>query len=111
MTVELRSGLRVATGGALGIAVYRIVQEALTNARKHAPGEPVMIEITDGPVVTVTNRVRDNDGQKAGGQGLRNMRERAASVGARLECGRDGETWRVTLRPGKDSDAGGAGDE
>ncbi|WP_433367499.1 sensor histidine kinase [Actinoplanes sp. CA-142083] len=100
MTVELRSSLPGAVGGAVGLAVYRIVQEALTNARKHAPGEPVTVEIAEGPVVTVTNRAGNDLGRETGGRGLRNMRERAASIGAQLECGRDGETWRVTLRSG-----------
>src|SRR6201999_4462972 len=44
----------------LGRTVYRLVQEGLTNARKHAPGQLVTIELTAGPDgrlrVTVTNR-------------------------------------------------------
>jgi signal transduction histidine kinase len=102
MTVAWRSSLPAPITGAAGVAVYRIVQEALTNARKHAPGEPVSVELGEdgsGAVVTVANRAGGRtDGST--GQGLQSMRERAAAVGARLEHGRDGETWRVTLRLG-----------
>jgi signal transduction histidine kinase len=102
MTVELRLALSAPIGGTAGVAVYRIVQEALTNARKHAPGEPVTVELADGepgPVVTIANPARGH-GHGAGGQGLANMRDRAASIGARIEHGRNGGTWRVTVRLG-----------
>lgn len=101
-TVELRSGLRGRIDGAAGLAIYRVVQEALTNARKHAPGAPVTVELREtgaGPVVTVSNPVGDGPAG-SGGQGLRIMRERAAGAGATLEHGREGRTWRVTMRAG-----------
>ena len=61
MTVELECAIE---GGelpqTLGRTVYRLVQEALTNARKHAPGQLVTIELAGDPDagvrVTVTNR-------------------------------------------------------
>ncbi|GIF78421.1 sensor histidine kinase [Asanoa siamensis] len=74
------------------LAAYRIVQEALTNARRHAPGAAVDVELTyaaDG----VCLRIRDNgpgaaaDPSAAGGHGLHGMRERAAAVGGRLRTG------------------------
>jgi signal transduction histidine kinase len=74
------------------LAVYRIVQEALTNARRHAPGAAVDVELhyTED---TVRLRIRDNGpGQssteaESGGLGLLGMRERAVAVGGRLRSG------------------------
>ncbi len=70
------------------LAAYRIVQEALTNARRHAPGAAVDVELryTGGALAV---RVRDNGpgpppGGPGGGHGLAGMRERAAAVGGEL---------------------------
>jgi signal transduction histidine kinase len=78
-----------ALGPARGLAAYRIVQEALTNATRHAPGEPVSVEISvDRSQTTVAVR---NDGtvdpSPAAGSGLRGMRDRAEGVGGRLTAG------------------------
>jgi signal transduction histidine kinase len=64
------------------------VQEALTNARRHAPGAAVDVELHFGPD-TLALRIRDNGPgpQPAGprvGNGLLGMRERAAAVGGGL---------------------------
>jgi signal transduction histidine kinase len=78
------------------LTVYRIVQEALTNARRHAPGAAVDVEL-DYAADALLVRVRDNgpgpsgaittDGSSTGGHGLRGMRERAAAVGGDLRVG------------------------
>jgi len=72
------------------LAAYRIVQEALTNARRHAPGAAVDVELHFGPD-TLALRIRDNGpGPPAGllaGNGLLGMRERAAAVGGSLRTG------------------------
>jgi signal transduction histidine kinase len=74
------------------LAAYRIIQEALTNARRHAPGAAVDVELHYGPDV-LRLRVRDNGPgtpamtPPAGGHGLLGMRERAAAVGGVLRCG------------------------
>jgi signal transduction histidine kinase len=73
------------------LAAYRIVQEALTNARRHAPGAAVDVELRYGEQV-LDVRIRDNGpGAPAftdgGGHGLAGMRERAAAVGGRLRVG------------------------
>ncbi|MBL7501426.1 sensor histidine kinase [Frankia sp. CNm7] len=73
------------------LAVYRIVQEALTNSRRHAPGAAVDVELhyTDAALRLL---IRDNgpgpaaSGRPAG-HGLLGMRERAAAVGGRLRAG------------------------
>jgi signal transduction histidine kinase len=76
------------------LAAYRIVQEALTNARRHAPGAAVDVELhyTDD---TLRLRIRDNGpgpppappATAASGHGLPGMRERAVAVGGQLRTG------------------------
>ncbi|MFH8288450.1 sensor histidine kinase [Streptomyces sp. NPDC018059] len=81
---------------AVGAAAYRIVQEALTNAVRHAgPGPTVRVDVTTGEAalnVTVTDDgagagvgVRERGGTP--GYGLVGMRERARTVGGTLEAG------------------------
>ncbi len=78
-----------ALGPARGLAAYRIVQEALTNATRHAPGEPVSVEISidrAGTTVVVRNSGTADPSPPAG-SGLQSMRERAEGVGGRLTAG------------------------
>jgi len=73
------------------LAAYRIVQEALTNARRHAPGAAVDVELHyTGDALQV--RIRDNGpgpppAPAPSGHGLTGMRERAAAVGGELRTG------------------------
>jgi signal transduction histidine kinase len=70
-------------------AVYRTVQEGLTNARKHAPGAPVQVSVRTS---TTTIEVLIENGPPlapalplpSGGAGLRGLRERAELLGGRL---------------------------
>jgi signal transduction histidine kinase len=85
------SGAPVTVDPGVGLAAYRIVQEALTNARRHAPGAAVDVEVRygDGGLRLI---IRDNgpgpqQTAPAGGHGLRGMRERAAAVGGELRAG------------------------
>ncbi|ALG11287.1 sensor histidine kinase [Kibdelosporangium phytohabitans] len=74
---------------------HRIVQEALTNARKHAPGAAVRVAVNYGPAgtrVSVRNtapdRPADPDLTAAGsGSGLDNLRERVSMIGGTLDAG------------------------
>ncbi|MFJ5546324.1 sensor histidine kinase [Streptomyces sp. NPDC093225] len=93
---ELRvTGERVPLPAAWELSAYRITQEALTNARKHAPGARTVVEIDYGTDRLLTLRIRDDGpgpgpGSGAGpgvGHGLTGMRERAALVGGRLSAG------------------------
>ena len=102
------SGAVTALDPGIELVAYRIVQEALTNARRHAPGAAVDVELryeTD----LLRLRIRDNgpgpDGNPArnhstffspsgpfgrsdaGGHGLLGMRERAATVGGSVHTG------------------------
>jgi signal transduction histidine kinase len=77
------------------LAAYRIVQEALTNARRHAPGAAVDVELRYSDEA-LWLRIRDNgpgclppgDGTELStGHGLAGMRERAATAGGSLRAG------------------------
>jgi signal transduction histidine kinase len=73
------------------LVAYRIVQEALTNARRHAPGAAVDVEVRYDED-TLRLRIRDNgpgpgDAVPASGHGLLGMRERAATVGGTVHTG------------------------
>ncbi|MEU6411844.1 histidine kinase [Microbispora sp. NPDC046933] len=84
-------------------AAYRVVQEGLTNARKHAPGVPVTVRIEGEPggVLTVSvenplEGVRDSAG--TGGNGLAGLAERVALTGGTLEHERLDRSFRLTAR-------------
>lgn len=81
---------------------YRIAHEALTNARKHAPGSPVRVEVRpigDHVTVIVTNPLTQPSsvakGPLSSGTGLISMRERAALLGGSVTAGREDSVWRV----------------
>jgi signal transduction histidine kinase len=82
-------------------ALYRTAQEALTNARKHAPGAPVdaVLDFEDGrTVLTVTDHPGKPPAHATnGGYGLLGMRERAELIGGELETGPMADGWRVRL--------------
>ena len=88
------------------LAAYRTAQEALTNARKHAPGQPVTLRLGfegDQVTVNVTNplppqRVQRPLAGTGAGYGLVGLSERAALAGGELEAGRDAGNWQVNLR-------------
>ncbi len=102
---ELSSGVQ--------LAVFRVAQEALTNALKHA-GRPATARLAlqivgDRVDLTVTDTGTGRSDQTAlspRGRGLRGMRERAAAYGGKLEAGPlpDGG-WRVHLTVAADVDA------
>lgn len=84
------------------LAVYRITQEALSNAVRHAPDAQISVSLTaDDTDVTVTVR-NAFDGEltgTAGGHGLRGMTERATLLGGAVTAGPDAEGfWAVTAR-------------
>ncbi|WCN82557.1 sensor histidine kinase [Micromonospora sp. LH3U1] len=82
---------------ALGRAAYRIVQEGLTNARKHAAGAAVTVDVAGGPgaglTVAIGNRLPVGTpvgGTLPGaGTGLVGISERVTLAGGRLAYGRD----------------------
>jgi signal transduction histidine kinase len=82
-------------------SLYRTAQEALTNARKHAPGGAIRVVLTYQPervALTVTNHGGNPASTVvAGGYGLVGMRERAEQVGGELTAGPVVDGWRVRL--------------
>jgi signal transduction histidine kinase len=82
----------------LGRTVYRIVQEGMTNAHKHAPGSRLSVCITgspgDGLEVVLRNPVGFARSLAPGaGLGLIGLSERADLHGGRLDYRREGATW------------------
>jgi signal transduction histidine kinase len=87
-------------------AAYRVVQESLTNALKHAPGAPVdivvegaggyvEIDVRNGPAVGPPSGLE----RSGGGRGLTGMRERVAACGGELAAGpAPAGGWRVVAR-------------
>jgi signal transduction histidine kinase len=107
--VELeRQGAREPLPPGLELAAYRVVQEALTNALKHAGGPPtrVLVRLADG---RLDLEVRSARGQAApdaegAGRGLVGMRQRVAVLGGELEAGPlpdGGYAVRATLPVGR----------
>lgn len=85
-----------------GRAAYRIVQEGLTNARKHAPGAPVSVVLKgmpgDGLTVDIRNPLGSGTGE-SGGLGLIGLTERVQLAGGTLdhELAADGFRLRARL--------------
>lgn len=103
VAVEYREAGEYDVIPAVSRAAFRIVQESLTNAAKHAPGAPVRVTIgrdQEALAVTVSSGPAtpaglDGDGHR--GHGLTGMAERATVVGGRLDVER-GENGLFTVR-------------
>lgn len=84
----------------IGRHAFRIVQECLTNARKHVPGQPVSVEIRGAAGerlrIAVRNPVTD-PAEGPAGYGLVGIDERARSVGGSSLVTRDGGEHRVVV--------------
>jgi signal transduction histidine kinase len=82
---------------AAGRTLYRIVQEGITNARKHAPGTLLTVELTgspeDGLDVVMRNPFGFGSAMPGSGLGLIGLTERAELRGGRLDVRREGATF------------------
>jgi signal transduction histidine kinase len=94
MAVALRmEGSPAGLPSTLQLAVFRIVQEGLTNAMRHARGARVAVRIAVGDADVSVDVIDDGSGEPTGsggggvGAGLIGMRERAAALGGVLEAG------------------------
>lgn len=94
---------------AVDIAVFRIVQEALSNAVRHAPHAPIRLVIdTDAAAVRLVVRNGESGaddappaadpGPSVRGHGLLGMRERAVLLGGTVSAGRDDDDGGWTVR-------------
>jgi signal transduction histidine kinase len=111
--VELRvSGAKPTVSPALELSLYRVIQEALTNAVKHAAGARTTIDLTystgeirvevvnERPAGSRTGDIPLAQGRGAGGgHGILGMRERVSAFGGTLTAGpADGAGFRVSVR-------------
>jgi signal transduction histidine kinase len=90
-----RGGDLASLSATASTTLYRIAQEAFTNAAKHAPGSPVHVRLA-----VMAGRVEltvESDGPPGSGRGmgLDTMRERAEAIGGSCEAGPAGDGWRV----------------
>jgi signal transduction histidine kinase len=99
-----RSGNPVPLPDGVDLSAYRIVQEALSNAMRHAPGSHVQVRVAyrpDGlalevgndavPVMAGSGDGAAGSGAAGGGHGLVGMRERATMLGGSLDAGPTGD--------------------
>jgi signal transduction histidine kinase len=76
----------------VGLTAFRVVQEALSNALRHAPGSAITVSITDDGHelrVAVTNTPPDRDDEPTPGArlGLAGIRERVTALGGTVSAG------------------------
>ncbi len=81
---------------------YRIVQESLTNAARHAGQVPVSLHLTVGSEhleLELTNPLDASHPQRSGGgRGLNGIRERVTSLRGEVSAGPDAGRWRIAVR-------------
>jgi len=84
------------------LALYRVTQEALTNAVKHAPGTEADVAVSydaESIAVQIANELGPGNPHAAkGGHGVPGMRERMAAAGGGLIAGPYGGQWRIEAR-------------
>lgn len=99
-----QTGQRVQVSSAVELTLYRVAQEALSNARKHAGDDTqVHVELNYGDtavMLTVTDNGKAYQPVRNGtGTGIQGMKERVHAVDGRLEYGpRTPYGWKVTVR-------------
>jgi signal transduction histidine kinase len=130
VVVTLRAGELSEVHGAVSLAAYRVVQEALTNVVKHGGGGRATVEVgaSGGAVLVVVENYAGPaappatagpavppggaawpPGERPGGTGLAGLRERVACFGGEVSAGPAGDHpgWRVRARiPYGEQDAG-----
>jgi signal transduction histidine kinase len=103
LTVDLdAAGDLASVPGDVGLAAYRIAQESLTNAAKHAPGSAaaVKVRLDRGQLrLVITNDIPSTGPHLSSGpgpgHGIPGMTQRATLAGGSFSAGADGPRWRV----------------
>jgi signal transduction histidine kinase len=106
LAIELRTtGDLSRIAPAVGVALYRISQEALANAARHAPRARTVlgIDVTEGRAALVADTTGPTSAGPAGDPGrprygVVGMRERATALGGELTAGPTSDGWRVSCR-------------
>ncbi|MFJ4045377.1 sensor histidine kinase [Microbacterium sp. NPDC089987] len=99
--VDLEYEVEGDVSSAAQIAAYRIVQESLSNALRHAPDSAISVSVTtdaESVWILVRNAAREASGGGGAGHGIRGMIERAELLGGELTAGADADGWRVSAR-------------
>jgi signal transduction histidine kinase len=100
--LEVGEGFPSSSLGETGAQLLRIIQEALTNARRHSGAKSVMVTLKmEGSdlVAEVSDDGRGFRPRTVSGVGLSSMHERAAAIGSKLEIESEvGQGTRVRLR-------------
>ena len=100
--LEVEEGFPSAPLGQFGTDLLRIIQEALTNARRHSGAKRVLVTLkVEGSdlVAEVSDDGRGFGPETVSGVGFSSMRERAAVIGGRVEIESEvGRGTRVQLR-------------
>jgi len=119
LAVEFRTrGDGVRIGPTVGLALYRIAQEALANAARHAPRAQtvLVLDVADAQASLVAETIGPmlpgaaSDPQRPR-YGLIGMQERVAAFGGEFAAGPTSDGWRVSCRiPLEATDAASAGD-
>jgi len=88
--------------GAAGLAVVRVIQESITNARRYASDGAAAVDVTHDERGILVEVVSSGAGPAptatAGGRGMMGMRERVESLGGELHAGPDGDRFVVRAR-------------
>ena len=101
LVIDIDPAPRAEAPAAVQLAVYRILQEALTNGLRHGDGRTVTVSIAWHPGsvgLTVSNPIADGSARRDAsdhGHGIIGMRERAALVGGSLDIDHDGDRFAV----------------
>ena len=102
ITLKMGEGLPSVSLGDTGMQLLRVIQEALTNARRHSGARSVSVALRMEGSKLVTEVSDDGRGfgaETLPGVGLSSMRERAAAIGGRLEIeSEEGQGTRVRLQ-------------
>ena len=99
VSLDVHGSAPARVSDATSLAAYRIVQESLTNVRRHAPGAPARVTLRFDPTqltLTVDNAPGGAATEPASpGVGIAGMRERASVAGGRLDAGPHASGFRV----------------